>query len=56
MIDRKWIGYELPPSVLPIARPRLLFLAKATGQTHPIYVDVDAARAAGYPDLPAPPT
>ncbi|MFX8653063.1 MaoC family dehydratase N-terminal domain-containing protein, partial [Acinetobacter baumannii] len=35
---------------------RLLFFAKATGQTDPIYVDVDAARAAGYPDLPAPPT
>ena len=56
MIDRKWLGYESPPSVLPIERSRLQFFAKATGQTDPIYLDVDAARAAGYPDLPAPPT
>ena len=29
MIDRKWIGHELPPSVLPIERSRLQFFAKA---------------------------
>lgn len=57
MIDKeKWIGHELPASVLPIERGRLQFFAKAIGETNPIYVDVDAARAAGYPDLPAPPT
>jgi len=56
MIDRKWIGHELPASVLPIERTRLQFFAKATGQPDPVYVDADAARAAGYPDLPAPPT
>jgi len=56
MIDRKWIGHELPPSVLPIERSRLQFFARAIGETDPIYTDVAAARAAGYPDLPAPPT
>jgi acyl dehydratase len=56
MIDRKWIGHELPASVLPIERTRLQFFAKAIGQMAPLYVDADAARAAGYPDLPAPPT
>ena len=56
MIDRKWIGHELPPSVLPIERSRLRFFAKAIGETDPVYTDVAAARAAGYADLPAPPT
>lgn len=56
MIDRKWIGHALPPSVLPIERTRLQFFAKAIGETDPIYTDAAAARDAGYPDLPAPPT
>jgi acyl dehydratase len=56
MIDKKWIGHELPVSVLPIERGRLQFFAKATGETRPEYTDVAVARAAGYSDLPAPPT
>lgn len=56
MIDPKWIGHELPPSVLDVERGRLAFFAKAIGETDPIYSDEAAARAAGYPDLPAPPT
>jgi len=56
MIDRKWIGHALPPSVLPIERTRLRFFAKAIGETSPVYTDEAAARDAGYPDLPAPPT
>jgi acyl dehydratase len=56
MIDKKWIGHELPASVLPIERGRLRFFAKAIGEVDPVYNDVAAAQAAGYPDLPAPPT
>ena len=56
MIDKKWIGHELPASVLPIERSRLRYFAKAIGETNPVYTDAAAARAAGYPDLPAPPT
>ncbi len=56
MIDRNLIGHELPPSTLPIERGRLRFFARATGETDPVYTDLEAARAAGYPDLPAPPT
>jgi acyl dehydratase len=56
MIDKKWIGHQLPDSVLPIERTRLRFFAKATGETRAEYIDVTAARAAGYADLPAPPT
>lgn len=56
MIDKKWIGHELPASVLPIERSRLQFFAKAIGESDPVYTDAAAARDAGYPDLPAPPT
>jgi acyl dehydratase len=56
MIDTKWIGHELPASVLPIERSRLQFFAKAIGETDPVYTDADAARRAGYRDIPAPPT
>lgn len=56
MIDKKWIGHELPASQLPIERSRLRFFAKAIGETDPLYTDLAAARDAGYPDLPAPPT
>ena len=56
MIDKKWIGHELPASVLPIERSRLQFFAKAIGETDPVYSDAGAARDAGYADLPAPPT
>ncbi|RIX83541.1 MaoC family dehydratase N-terminal domain-containing protein [Acidovorax cavernicola] len=56
MIDKKWIGHELPASVIPIERSRLQFFAKAIGETDPVYTDAAAARDAGYPDLPAPPT
>ena len=56
MIDKKWIGHELPASVLPIERSRLRFFAKAIGECDPIYTDLTAARDAGFADLPAPPT
>lgn len=56
MIDKKWIGYESPPSELSLERSRLRFFAKSIGETSAIYTDVEAARAAGYADLPAPPT
>lgn len=56
MIDKKWIGHELQASVLPIERTRLRFFAKAIGETDPVYTDAQAARDAGYADIPAPPT
>ncbi len=56
MIDHTWIGRTLPESRLDLERGRLRFFARAIGETNPIYTDVEAARAAGYADLPAPPT
>ncbi|MFV3126882.1 MaoC family dehydratase N-terminal domain-containing protein [Niveispirillum sp. KHB5.9] len=56
MIEKSWIGRELTPSVLEIERGRLRSFARAIGETDPVYHDVSAARAAGYADLPVPPT
>ncbi len=56
MIDKKWIGHVLPPSVLTLERGRLCSFAKAIGETDPVYTDLQAAQAAGYADLPCPPT
>lgn len=56
MLDRKWIGHTLPTVEFPVERSRLRFFASAIGETHPVYTDVQAAQAAGYRDLPAPPT
>lgn len=56
MIDKKWIGHALPPSEMALDRSRLRFFAKAIDETAPQYTDVQAAQAAGYADLPAPPT
>ena len=42
--------------MLEIEKGRLRFFAKATGETNPIYTDEAAAKAAGYPSLPVPPT
>ena len=56
MIDRKHIGLTMPPYSATVEKGRLRFFAKATGQTDPVYTDEAAARAAGHPDLPVPPT
>jgi acyl dehydratase len=56
MIDRSWIGRELPVATFDVERGRLAFFAQAIGETDPVYRDADAARAAGHPDIPAPPT
>jgi acyl dehydratase len=47
---------EIEPLTVTIERGRLAFFAKAIGQADPVYADLDAAKAAGHPDLPVPPT
>jgi acyl dehydratase len=56
MLDRGIIGHASPPFTAEVERGRLRFFARAIGEDDPIYTDVDAARAAGHPDLPVPPT
>lgn len=56
LIDPSVIGSRQPERVIELERGLLRLFALSIGQTDPIYTDVDAARAAGHPDLPAPPT
>jgi acyl dehydratase len=56
LIDRAHIGRELPPHTVPVEASRLRLFAKATGEDRPEYVDDQAAKEAGFPGLPAPPT
>ncbi len=50
------IGTEHPTVTVDVERGRLRAFAHAIGEPDPVYVDVDAAHAAGHPDLPVPPT
>ncbi len=56
MIDKSHIGKRLPPFKASADAWRLRFFAKAIGETNPIYFDESAARDAGHPGLPLPPT
>jgi acyl dehydratase len=56
MIDKKFIGYELPPTLWDVEKGRIRFFAEVIGATDPIYFDTNAAQAAGYRNVVAPPT
>jgi acyl dehydratase len=56
MLDETLIGHTFPPHSAEVEAGRLRLFAKATGETRPEYCDESAARAAGHPGLPAPPT
>src|SRR5215469_13471736 len=46
------VGSALPPLTVPaISRTVLALYCGASGDHNPIHVDIDAARAAGYPDV-----
>jgi acyl dehydratase len=51
------VGREFPP-VGPylVGREKIREFARAVFATNPVYLDVDAARAAGHADVVAPPT
>ena len=56
-LDReRHVGVVSEPRSVAVEAGFLTFFAKATGETNPIYFDEAAARAAGYPAIPAPPT
>jgi acyl dehydratase len=56
VVDATTIGRKFRPRTAEVEAGRLRLFAKATGETRPEYLDVAAARAAGHPSLPAPPT
>ena len=52
----KAMSLAFEPVTVTIERGRLRFFAQATGARDQVYRDLDAARRAGHPDLPVPPT
>ncbi|HTI15372.1 MAG TPA: MaoC family dehydratase N-terminal domain-containing protein [Dictyobacter sp.] len=56
MFDKEKIGHSFPPFSLSIERGKIHELALAIGDMNPIYHDQQAAQAAGYDDIPLPPT
>ena len=56
-LDQTLVGRSYPPSaVYEVGRAKIAEFATAVGADDPVHRDVDAARAAGHPDVIAPPT
>ncbi|NKZ02572.1 MaoC family dehydratase N-terminal domain-containing protein [Actinomadura latina] len=56
-LNRDFIGRSFPPSdPYEVSRVKIREFADAIGDRNPIYRDQEAAKAAGYPDVIAPPT
>jgi N-terminal half of MaoC dehydratase len=53
---RAAIGVEGTPWPVEFTSTGIRSFARGVGYTDPVYFDVAAAQAAGYPNLPAPPT
>jgi acyl dehydratase len=51
-----YIGHRFAPFSAEVEKGRLKLFAKAIGQTDPVYSDEAAAKRAGHPALPVPPT
>jgi acyl dehydratase len=49
------IGKTYEPVVYAVGREKIKEYARAVGETNPVHLDVEAARAAGYEDVVAPP-
>lgn len=56
-LDPSFIGRSYPPtSTYEVSRAKIAEFADAVGDPNPLYRDTEAAKAAGYPDVIAPPT
>ena len=49
------VGKTYPPTVYAVGREKVREYALAVGETNPLHLDVEAARAAGHADVVAPP-
>ena len=56
MIDKKFIGYEVSPTLWDVEKGRIRFFAEVIGTTDAIHLDATVAKAAGYRNVVAPPT
>jgi acyl dehydratase len=49
------VGKTYPPVLYAVGREKIKEYARAVGETNPLHLDHEAARAAGYQDVVAPP-
>lgn len=56
MFDKSKLGQSFPPFTIEVERCKIHELALAIGDTNPVYHSREAAQAAGYKDVPLPPT
>jgi acyl dehydratase len=49
------VGKTYPPTVYAVGREKIKEYALAVGETNPLHLDPEAARAAGFRDVVAPP-
>jgi len=54
-VDISKIGKTYPPFTYEVGREKIREFALAVGEDNPVYFDRDAARAAGFRDVAAPP-
>jgi acyl dehydratase len=54
-LDTRALGRTFAPHTYAVGREKIREFARAVGESDPLYLDLDAARAAGHPDLVAPP-
>lgn len=56
-LDPSFVGHAYPRSeIYEVGRAKIREFAESIGDDHPMYRDVAAAKAAGHPDVVAPPT
>jgi len=54
-VNTKAIGKRYEPVTYAVGREKIREYARAVGESNPVHLDLEAARAAGYSDLVAPP-
>jgi acyl dehydratase len=54
-VNAKAVGKRYEPTTYAVGREKIREYARAVGETDPVYLDVQAARDAGYADVVAPP-
>jgi acyl dehydratase len=54
-VNTQAIGKTYEPVLYAVGREKIREYARAVGESNPVHLNVEAARAAGYPDLIAPP-
>lgn len=54
-VNTQAVGKSYEPTLYAVGREKIKEYASAVGESNPIHLDVQAARAAGYADVVAPP-